>query len=842
MAAWMQQRARSAYPAGAWRRIFVVALVTTLGMLIGAGAASAATKALINDATIAGGASSQEAMIATAYGYDVTIVSDATWGSMTQAEFGEYDVLIAGDGRTTLPPGLISSASVYGPVVMGNAGGRTAAGNRVVVGTDPVGHDGGDYTSPNARGTIIREGIGFAATQPGTTGMYFTAGYAGPYGQSAEAVAILDALSEGLGEWSLNANPPCGGSVSLIAANPSFSDLTTASLQGWGCSVHETFPTFRSDWSALAVATDTPSKPTCGVDPNTAAVACGEAYILIAGSGIVVASGSISVTPLDSTSSAGGDHTVTANVTSGDDPLPGQTVDFTVTGQNAGVTGSCGLGGCVTDAAGDVSFTYRDDNGAGDDTIKASFTDARGSLQAATAQKTWLAAAAPVLTTTSSDLPYAENDPATAVDPGLTASDSDSPNLAGASVRVSSGFEAGDQLAFTDASGITGTYNSGTGVLTLTGTATVADYQAALRSVTYRHVGENPSATKTVEFKANDGGLDSNTPTRDIAVAVDDDAPTAVDDSGTVAEDAPATAVDVLANDTDTDGGSKSVDSATQPAHGVVAITGGGTAVTYQPDADWCGTDTFTYTLGGGSTATVSMTVTCVDDAPTAVNDSKTVKQDSAASDIDVLANDTDSDGGTRTISAITQPSNGTAVRVDGGKRVSYRPDTGYCNSRGGAGPDTFTYTLNGDSQASVAVKVECVEARAPEGEPEPAPEAEQEPTPSAGVRVISHRNVVTNSRGALIKLRCVGTDGARCVGSVQLRSTRLSSRLQAAGMRGRRTKLGFAAGTRTAVRVAVPAASRRRLATKGKAVARAILRLQDGTVVTRLVSLYPAR
>ncbi len=75
-------------------------------------------------------------------------------------------------------------------------------------------------------------------------------------------------------------------------------------------------------------------------------------------------------------------------------------------------------------------------------------------------------------------------------------------------------------------------------------------------------------------------------------------------------------------------------------------ITGGGTGLTYQPAANFCGSDSFTYTLNGGSTATVSITVTCVDDAPTAVADSATVLEDAAATAIDVLANDTDPDGG----------------------------------------------------------------------------------------------------------------------------------------------------------------------------------------------------
>jgi len=375
--------------------------------MFSAGVASAATRtALINASTVAGGVTSEEAQIAMAQGYAVSVVTDSAWGAMTASQFGSYDLLIAGDPNCgTLPPGLVSSAPVYGPVVLGTSGGRTAAGNRVLVGTDPALHDYDGYSAPNARGTIIRTGIAFAGKQPGTTGMYFDSSCgANYYGQSTQTLSILNALSSGSGTWTINSSPPCGGSVSLFASNPSFADLTTASLQGWGCSVHETFPTFKSDWSALAVATDTPTKPTCGVDHNTGANACGQAYVLIAGSGIVVVSGSIALTPADATAPAGGDHTVAAKVTSAGSPLAGQTVTFSITGQNAGATGTCAPAGCVTDAAGNVSFTYHDGNGAGDDTIKGSFTDARGSLQTATAQQHWTAQAA--------DPPKATLDPA----------------------------------------------------------------------------------------------------------------------------------------------------------------------------------------------------------------------------------------------------------------------------------------------------------------------------------------------------------------------------------------------------------------------------------------------
>ena len=82
-------------------------------------------------------------------------------------------------------------------------------------------------------------------------------------------------------------------------------------------------------------------------------------------------------------------------------------------------------------------------------------------------------------------------------------------------------------------------------------------------------------------------------------------------------------------------------------------ITGGGTGLTYQPNPNYCNTQAgrhprhvHLHAQPGGSTATVSVTVTCVDDPPVAVNDTATVLEDAAATAIDVLANDTDVDGG----------------------------------------------------------------------------------------------------------------------------------------------------------------------------------------------------
>src|SRR6185369_4917335 len=111
--------------------------------------------------------------------------------------------------------------------------------------------------------------------------------------------------------------------------------------------------------------------------------------------------------------------------------------------------------------------------------------------------------ASPVVTTTAGNLAYTENAGAVAIDSGLTVTDSDSTDLTGATVAITAGFvSAQDTLAFTNQLGITGVYNIGTGVLTLTGTTTVANYQTALRTVTYANSSDNPTTSRTITFSA----------------------------------------------------------------------------------------------------------------------------------------------------------------------------------------------------------------------------------------------------------------------------------------------------------------------------------------------------
>ena len=100
---------------------------------------------------------------------------------------------------------------------------------------------------------------------------------------------------------------------------------------------------------------------------------------------------------------------------------------------------------------------------------------------------------APVVNANGGSLSYTENQVATAIDTSLLVSDVDSANLTGATVSITGNFASGqDVLGFTNQNGITGSYTAASGVLVLSGTATVAQYQAALESVTLLQLERQP--------------------------------------------------------------------------------------------------------------------------------------------------------------------------------------------------------------------------------------------------------------------------------------------------------------------------------------------------------------
>lgn len=99
---------------------------------------------------------------------------------------------------------------------------------------------------------------------------------------------------------------------------------------------------------------------------------------------------------------------------------------------------------------------------------------------------------------------------AVTLDPQLEVFDSDSPDLVSATITINSGFINTDALAVQATAGITAAYDSATGVLTLSGVAPLADYQAVLRSLSYQ-AGADPSldvgdsSTRQINIQVSDG-------------------------------------------------------------------------------------------------------------------------------------------------------------------------------------------------------------------------------------------------------------------------------------------------------------------------------------------------
>ena len=175
--------------------------------------------------------------------------------------------------------------------------------------------------------------------------------------------------------------------------------------------------------------------------------------------------------------------------------------------------------------------------------------------------------------------------------------------------------------------------------------------------------------------------------------------PVAVDDAATTAEDT-ATTINVLANDSDPDLDILQVESVTQGSHGAVVINGDGT-LTYTPQANYFGNDSFTYTLsdgrGGTDTAHVLVTITPVNDAPVAVDDQYITFVDVALNvpaATGVLANDADVDNDMLTSTLVTGPTHGSLTLNPDGS-FAYTPAAGYLGS------DGFTYLVQ-DGQGGV--------------------------------------------------------------------------------------------------------------------------------------------
>ncbi|EOV3406666.1 tandem-95 repeat protein [Vibrio parahaemolyticus] len=204
------------------------------------------------------------------------------------------------------------------------------------------------------------------------------------------------------------------------------------------------------------------------------------------------------------------------------------------------------------------------------------------------------------------------------------------------------------------------------------------------------------NGSETLTFTATDPNGESVSQTVDFKVAPAADI---VADKATVVEDT-STVIKVLGNDTfEGDDKVVSLDTNNGPANGTVSINPDG-SVTYTPNDNYHGTDSFTYivTSGGVSeSTTVSVDVTPVNDAPVAKDDIATTQEDTAVT-IDVLPNDSDVDGDKLSIESASVPKEQGTVEVVNGKLV-FTPAENF------NGDAEITYTVT-DGQLTDEAKV----------------------------------------------------------------------------------------------------------------------------------------
>ncbi len=195
-------------------------------------------------------------------------------------------------------------------------------------------------------------------------------------------------------------------------------------------------------------------------------------------------------------------------------------------------------------------------------------------------------------------------------------------------------------------------------------------------------------------YHARDGSANSTVVTVTISVTNDNDAPIAVNDSASTTEDVQlvrSAATGVLVNDDDIDGDGLTAQLVAPPATGSLALQPDG-SYTFTPPANGTGPFTFTYRASDGqalsNVATVTMTVTPVNDPPVGNSDAYAPTEDVAlvvSAATGVLADDTDVDSATLTAVLVSLPTHGTLTLQASGA-FTYTPATNY------NGPDSFTY------------------------------------------------------------------------------------------------------------------------------------------------------
>jgi len=222
-------------------------------------------------------------------------------------------------------------------------------------------------------------------------------------------------------------------------------------------------------------------------------------------------------------------------------------------------------------------------------------------------------------------------------------------------------------------------------------------------SFTYTPAAEF-SGSDSFTYNANDGTSDSSSVTVSITISSVNDIPIAVNDNYLVAEDSPLSVTEpgVMQNDSDLDLDPLTVVLDTTTPNGTLALDADGSFI-YIPTTNFNGEDAFTYHLNDGTAdseiATVTITITPVNDAPKAYNESFNTLEDTllTVAAPGILENDTDVDADTLTTILDTNTTNGTLTLNENGS-FNYSPSLNFFGS------DTFSYhVFDGTVNSNIA-------------------------------------------------------------------------------------------------------------------------------------------
>ena len=237
------------------------------------------------------------------------------------------------------------------------------------------------------------------------------------------------------------------------------------------------------------------------------------------GDSATVIDGTLTITDVDDTNMEGATITISSGYQASEDVLAlGNTgLGISVASNSSGVLTLSGSASKANYETAFESITYQNTNTDDPDNTNRTITwvVSDGTANSSGVTSTITVADvndAPVVSDAGGTLSFSTGGSATVIDGTLTITDVDDTNMESATITISSGYESSeDVLAFTNANGITGSWDSGTGVLTLSGTASKANYETAFESVTYQNTdtGSPDTSDRIATWLVSDGDTNS---------------------------------------------------------------------------------------------------------------------------------------------------------------------------------------------------------------------------------------------------------------------------------------------------------------------------------------------